>query len=105
MATIELKDNEWKEFSKKEYAVIDCYGENCVACVMLEPVYDAVADELSGIAFGRINISFYGSIAEEYNINAMPTLLFFRNGVVVDQVIGSIDRTELLAHISTLLYS
>lgn len=105
MATIELKENEWKEFSKSEYAVIDCYGENCVACVMLEPVYDAVADELSGVAFGRINISFYSGIAEEYGITAMPTLLFFRNGVVVEQVIGSIDRSGLLEHISTLLYS
>ena len=45
MATVELKDSEWKEFSKADYAVIDCYGENCTACVMLAPIYDAVADE------------------------------------------------------------
>lgn len=104
MATIELKDHEWKQFSEADYAVIDCYGENCVACVMLAPIYDAVADELAGVNFGRINISFYGEIADQYGINAMPTLLFFRKGEVVDQVIGSIEREELLSHVAKLLY-
>ena len=104
MATIELKDSQWKEFSQAEYAVIDCYGENCVACVMLAPTFDAVADELSGVHFGRINITFYPEIADTYGINAMPTLLYFRKGELVDQSIGSIEREELLGQISKLLY-
>lgn len=105
MATVELKENDaWKEFIKAEYSVIDCYGDDCVACVILEPTYDAVADEMSGIAFGRVNITQYGQIADEYGINAMPTLLYFRKGVLVNQSVGSIDRQELLANISKMLY-
>ena len=104
MATVELKGQEWKEFSKADYAIIDCYGENCFACVMLEPIYDAAADELSEIAFGRINISEHFSIAEEYGINAMPTILFFRKGELIDQFVGSMEREELLQLISKLLY-
>lgn len=104
MVTVELKNDEWKEFKKTEYSIIDCYGENCVACVILEPVYDALADEMSEIAFGRINISFYPEIADTYHVDAMPTLLYFRNGELVNQSVGSIDREELLANISKLLY-
>lgn len=105
MATVELKGNDtWKEFVKAEYSVIDCYGDNCVACVMLEPTYDAVADEMSQIAFGRINITRYGEIADKYSVFSMPTLLYFRKGVLVNQSIGSIDREELLANISKMLY-
>ncbi len=105
MATVELKGNDsWKEFIKSEYSIIDCYGENCVACVILEPIYDAVADEMGEIAFGRINISFYQEIADKYGINAMPTLLYFRNGELVNQSIGSIDKEELLRNISKMLY-
>ena len=105
MATVELKGNdEWKEFIKAEYSVIDCYGDNCVACVILEPTYDAVADEMSGIAFGRINITHYEGIADKFGISAMPTLLYFRKGELVNQSIGSIDREELLANISKMLY-
>lgn len=104
MATVELKEHEWESFSKADYAVIDCYGDQCTACVMLEPVYDGVADELSAVPFGRINITRYPEIAETYNISAMPTVLYFRNGELVNQSIGSIERDELLEYISTLLY-
>lgn len=105
MATVELKENDgWKEFIKTEYSIIDCYGDNCVACVILEPIYDAVADVMGEIAFGRVNITHYPDIADTYGVDAMPTLLYFRNGELVDQSIGSIDREELLRHISKLLY-
>ena len=100
----ELKGTEWKDFSKAEYAVIDCYGENCTACVILEPVFNAAADQLSGIAFGRVNISFDPDIAEAYHIDSMPTLLYFRRGELADRSIGSIDSETLLAHMSKLLY-
>lgn len=104
MATVELVENQWKDFSKADYAVIDCYGDFCSACVILEPIFDAVADELSGISFGRVNISQYPEIADEYGIDALPTLLYFRKGEVVNQSIGSIEREDLLEYISQLLY-
>ncbi len=104
MAIAELKEQEWKEFSKADYAVIDCYGQNCGACVVLAPIFDAVADEMPGIAFGRIDISCYPDIANTYGINAMPTLLYFRGGELVDQTVGSMERGELLAHVAKLLY-
>lgn len=104
MATIELKGSEWKEFSKAEYAVIDCYGDQCSACVMLEPVFDGVADELAGISFGRINITHYEEIAEAYEITALPTMLFFRKGEMVDQMIGSVEREDLLEQMAKFLY-
>lgn len=104
MATRELKNDEWKEFIQADYAVVDCYGQNCVACVMLEPVYNKIADELTGISFGRLDISYYPGMADQYGINAMPTVMFFRKGKLVDQVVGSVEREELLAAISKFLY-
>ena len=104
MATVELKESEWRDFINTEYSVIDCYGEKCVGCVILGPIYDAVADEMGEIAFGRINISFYPEIADKYSVDAMPTLLYFRNGELVTQSVGSIEREELLENISKLLY-
>lgn len=104
MATLELKEHKWKEFSQADYAVIDCYGQNCTACVMLAPIYDAVADELAGVSFGRIDISSYPEIADQYGISAMPTLLFFRKGELVNQATGSLERGELLAQMAELLY-
>lgn len=104
MATIELNGNEWKEFSKHDYAIIDCYGEHCPACVILKPVFDSLADDMSCIAFGKINISKYPEIAEIYNIDAIPTILYFRNGKQVNMSVGSMEREDLLTEISKLLY-
>lgn len=104
MAMCELKNEEWKEFIQNEYAIIDCYGQNCVACVILEPIYERIADELTGISFGRLDISYYPSMADAYGLNAMPTVMFFRKGKLVDQVIGSVERETLLETISKFLY-
>lgn len=104
MATIELKEQEWKEFSQAEFSIIDCYGDFCSACVLLEPVFDGLADELAGIAFGRINITQYPEIADAYGIDALPTILFFRKGQLVDTQVGSMEREELLLKISEFLY-
>ena len=105
MATVELKGTEWKEFSKADYAIIDCYGYNCTACVMLEPVFNAAADGFSGISFGRVNIMENGDIAENFGNTAMPTLLYFRKGELIDQTIGNLSKEDLIAQISKLLYS
>lgn len=104
MATVELKEQEWKEFSKQDYAIIDCYGDFCSACVMLEPVFDGVADEVAGVNFGRINITNYPEIADTYKIDALPTMLFFRKGELCDTQVGSVDRKELLSFVEKLLY-
>ena len=105
MATVELKNNDgWKDFIQTEYSIIDCYGDNCTACVILEPIYDALADEMAEIAFGRINITHYPDIAETYRIDSMPTLLYFRNGQLVNKSIGSMEKEALLANIAKMLY-
>lgn len=104
MAIVELKDDEYKTFRNKDYAVIDCYGDFCAACVMLKPVFEAVADELGAIAFGRVNVTHHGEIANEYGIDAIPTLLFFRKGKLVNKSVGSMEKDELLSLVSSLLY-
>ena len=104
MAAVELKEQEWQAFSQTEYAVVDCYGDNCVVCVMLEPVYNGAADELNAVAFGRINITRYPDIAEKFGINAMPTPLHFRRGELVNQAVGGMDCEQLLACLAVLLY-
>lgn len=104
MGTVELTTSQWDAFTHADFAVVDCYGDHCVACVMLAPVFDAVADEMHGVAFGRINISNEPEIGERYGINAIPTMLFFRKGEKVHEASGSMEREQLLAEMAELLY-
>lgn len=105
MAIKELTSlKELEEYVKDGYAVIDCYGDFCAACVMLEPVFEAAAGDMQGIKFGRINLTQCFDVAEKFGIDAMPTILFFRNNEEVHRAIGSLDRDMLNAQFSVMLY-
>lgn len=104
MATIEANTENFDNIMNSDYAVVDCYGDYCAACVMLEPVYTEAANEMSFINFARVNVSNYPEIAERFGINAIPHLLFFRKGKLVNQASGSMDRETLNLHISKMLY-
>lgn len=105
MANRELTSlNELEEYVKDGYAVIDCYGDFCAACVMLEPVFESAVGDMPGIKFGRINLTQSMDVAEKYGIDAMPTILFFRDGVEVHRAIGSLGREKLNAQFSVMLY-
>ncbi len=104
MAITEANNETFDSLIDAPYAVVDCYGDFCAACVMLEPVYTAAANDMSFIRFSRINISRYGEVAERFGLMAMPTLLFFRNGELVFQEEGSMERDELNRQLAKLLY-
>ncbi len=104
MAILEANNENFDSLIDTEYAVVDCYGDFCAACVMLKPVYVGAANDMAFVRFLELNISQYGDIAERFGIMSMPTLLFFRKGELVDQVVGSIDREELNAHLAKMLY-
>lgn len=104
MAILEGNTENFDGLIDAPYAVVDCYGDFCAACVMLEPVYTAAANDMGFIRFVRVNISQYGEVAERFGINAMPTLLYFRDGELVAQSVGSMDRDELNKHLAELLY-
>ena len=104
MAIIEATAATFNKLIDTEYAVVDCYGDHCGACVVLEPVYHETAGDLSGIRFMQINITREWEIAERYSVNAMPTLLYFRNGREVTRSVGSMERGEMNEYIAKMLY-
>lgn len=105
MASRELTGlQEMEECIKTGYTVVDCYGDFCAACVMLAPVFEAAAGEMAEIKFAKLNVTTHADVAEKYGIMAMPTLLFFRDGVLVHQVIGSLDKRDLRDQIAIMLY-
>lgn len=104
MAVLEATTETFDSLIDAPYAVVDCYGDHCVACVMLEPIYTSAANDMSFIRFGRINISQHYEVAERFDILSMPTLLFFRNGKLVTRVEGSMGREELNRHVANMLY-
>jgi thioredoxin 1 len=70
---------------------------------MIAPVLDEIAKEKAGsVKIGKVNVDDNQSLSMRYGIRAIPTLLFFKDGVVRDQVTGMTSKKDLLNRIEAL---
>jgi len=84
--------------------VIDFWAEWCHPCRLIAPHVEALAQEYAGKAkVFKVNVDEEREIAEKYNILQIPTLLFFKNGKVVDQWIGTTSKDTLARKLEALL--
>ena len=94
---VNLSDMTFKEFIQKyPLVVIDCWAPWCGPCRILSPIIDEIARDYVGkIAFGKLNVDENPRVAMEYGIMSIPTLLVFKNGRLVDQIVGAMPRRML----------
>ncbi len=78
--------------------LVDFYAEWCGPCKMMAPVIDEVATEYTGKwKVGKVNVDDAPGISQKYGIQSIPTLLFFKNGEVVDKTMGFQSKDALTA--------
>jgi len=81
---------------KYPLVVIDCWAPWCGPCRMLAPTIEELAKEYAGkIVFGKLNTDENQATAREYGIMSIPTLLVFKNGKLVDTLIGALPKKML----------
>jgi len=89
-------DNIDETVGRFPFVVVDCWATWCRPCRMLAPIIDDLAEEKSGeIVFGKLNVDNNRSISMKYGITAIPTLLIFKNGKFVDQIVGAMPKKIL----------
>ena len=78
--------------------LVDYWAEWCGPCKMIAPLLDELATEYDGkVKIGKINTDEQQQLATEYRIQSIPTLLFFKNGQVVNQMIGARGKRDFKA--------
>jgi thioredoxin len=83
--------------------VVDFYATWCVPCKILSPRLDQLAGSFTNkIKFVKINVDESPNLSQRFNIQGIPTLLFFKDGKVVDQVVGLPPTDDLKAHLEAL---
>ena len=84
--------------------VVDCWAPWCGPCRMMTPVIDELASDYKGkITFGKLNTDENREIAEKYLIQAIPTLLIFKDGKLADRKVGALPKKLLEADLTRTL--
>lgn len=103
---VEANLENFDEVIQGEYVVMDMYGTYCPACVVLAPIFEAASIQMPFLTFAHFNVQAFDdkSIALKYNINFIPTILYFRKGELVYRSVGDSSMEELNEHLAKLLY-
>jgi len=104
--TIELTDSNFEETVIKsgKPVLVDFWAEWCGPCRMVAPVVHELSDEYKGkVVFGKVDVDNNNGVASKYGIRNIPTILFFKNGQVVDKLVGAVTKKQFVEKIDKLL--
>jgi len=102
---VEVNDYTLKDtITKNSLVVIDCWAAWCAPCRMIAPIIDELAQDYDDkILFGKLNVDENRKTTMQYQIMSIPTLLVFKNGLMVDRIVGVMPReileSKLIPHL------
>jgi thioredoxin 1 len=88
----------------KEPVVVDFWADWCAPCKMIAPIVEELATELAGkVKFAKMDVDANPATPGSYNIRGIPTLIIFKNGKAVEQVVGAVPKGVLQRRIDSAL--
>ena len=103
---LELTDANFEELVIKsdKPVLVDFWAEWCGPCRMVGPIVDELAKEYDGKAVvGKVNVDVNPNISAQFGIRNIPTILFFKNGEIVDKQVGAAQKSALVEKIDKQL--
>lgn len=99
-----LNHNQFNEIKNKEgIKVVDFFADWCGPCKMLSPVLEQLSEEMDeSVEFIKINIDENLSLAQEYGVTTIPTLVFLKDGKEQDRTIGFVPKDSIKDKISNI---
>lgn len=96
MSKLQDVTNNFDEFINDGVAVVDFWAAWCGPCRMLAPIFDEVSEKIAAAKFGKVDVDGAPELAKKYQIMSIPNVCIFKNGELVDRIIGLCDEDELV---------
>jgi thioredoxin 1 len=96
---VTLTNNNFKEETSRGITLVDFWASWCGPCRRMAPVIDELAEEMTEVKFGKVNVDEEAQLSDMYRIEVIPTLMVFKDGKAVSHVSGVISKSELRAMI------
>jgi thioredoxin 1 len=103
---LEITDSNFDDLVIKsdKPVVVDFWAEWCGPCRMIGPVIEELSKEYDGKAVvGKVNVDLNSSVSAQFNVRSIPTVLFIKNGEVVDKSVGAVAKNVLTQKLDALL--
>lgn len=103
---VELTDANFEELALKsdKPVVVDFWAEWCGPCRMVGPIVEELSKDYEGKAIvGKVNVDNNNEISAKYGIRNIPTILFLKNGEIVDKQVGAVQKSVLAEKLDKLL--
>ena len=97
---IDVESFNSKVINSEKMTIVDFYADWCGPCRKLSPIMDEIEQELSDkIKFTKINTDENIDAAREYQVSGLPTLLLFKDGKVVERMVGLMPKNSIITNI------
>jgi len=84
--------------------LVDFWAEWCGPCKMISPVVEEIAGDYDGkLKVGKVNVDINNQVAMKYRVTSIPNLLIFKNGGVVDSIIGAVPKQEITKRLDAVI--
>lgn len=104
MSIREVTQDNYQEFIKEGFTILDVYGTHCGPCKMLAKVLEEISFEYPFINILKINSDENKEFTKEYKITGVPKVFFYKDGEIVDSFVGFMPAQKILEKAQPYMY-